>query len=342
MRGISVGIGSRGRMPLVTAEPYYYKVGLGFKNSYGICKVFGEPLGSPYSCTDWIFNEEPQVWSDRTNSTIDCTPLSNKISSDCCEIVGTIVNWHYLGTGLTCYFSLQRKEGSLWVTQPLMTQEGETTEFRLDAQDPHEQGYDYWDWWSMLVWMGTWEGNTKYEISKDGKYRIKIREKNNKFNTKYIYFNVRNIPECREGTTKCEGYDLYKCINGKWQLVEANSEQCGYQPPSPPSPPGYAFVYGTVKDILGRPISGAKVRINSLSTTTDSYGRFSLDIPLVTAIKISKMLVVEKEGYITHFREIELEEGTTLNMTIYMIPKMAVYVGGGLAAAAIIYALLKK
>ena len=43
---------------------------------------------------------------------------------------------------------------------------------------------------------------------------------------------------CTEGETKCVGYDLYKCIGGKWQLVERNSEQCGYQPPSPPPAPG--------------------------------------------------------------------------------------------------------
>jgi len=43
-------------------------------------------------------------------------------------------------------------------------------------------------------------------------------------------------PECTEGETKCVGYDLYKCINGKWQLVERNSTQCGYTPPAPPPP----------------------------------------------------------------------------------------------------------
>jgi len=34
--------------------------------------------------------------------------------------------------------------------------------------------------------------------------------------------------ECVEGETKCEGYDLYQCINGRWQLIEKNSPQCGY------------------------------------------------------------------------------------------------------------------
>jgi len=42
-------------------------------------------------------------------------------------------------------------------------------------------------------------------------------------------------PECTEGATKCEGYDLYKCINGKWTLIEKNSEQCGYIPTPPPT-----------------------------------------------------------------------------------------------------------
>ena len=37
-------------------------------------------------------------------------------------------------------------------------------------------------------------------------------------------------PECAEGAEKCEGYQLYKCIDLKWQLIEANSPTCGYVP----------------------------------------------------------------------------------------------------------------
>jgi hypothetical protein len=37
-----------------------------------------------------------------------------------------------------------------------------------------------------------------------------------------------------EGQTKCVGYDLYRCQNGSWALVERNSPYCGY--PSPPLP----------------------------------------------------------------------------------------------------------
>jgi len=37
-------------------------------------------------------------------------------------------------------------------------------------------------------------------------------------------------PECTEGETKCVGNDLYKCINGKWSLFEANSPQCAAPP----------------------------------------------------------------------------------------------------------------
>ena len=148
-------------------------------------------------------------------------------------------------------------------------------------------------------------------------------------------------PECIEGATKCVGYDLYKCIGGKWQLVERNSEQCGYQPPSPPSP-GYAHIYGTVKDILGRPIPGAEIYVNGLSTTTDNYGRFTLDIPLITAVKVHRLIMVKKEGYITHYKDIEFEQGETIEMTIYLIPKMAIYIGAGLATLIILYAIFKK
>jgi len=37
-------------------------------------------------------------------------------------------------------------------------------------------------------------------------------------------------PECTEGNTKCEGYNLYECINSRWQLTEENSTACGYTP----------------------------------------------------------------------------------------------------------------
>jgi len=41
---------------------------------------------------------------------------------------------------------------------------------------------------------------------------------------------------CREGDVKCEGYDLYECVDGRWQLREENSRACGYVPPTPPRP----------------------------------------------------------------------------------------------------------
>ena len=44
-------------------------------------------------------------------------------------------------------------------------------------------------------------------------------------------------PECKEGETKCIGFDLYECKEGKWQLVKKNAEECGYKPPTPPAPP---------------------------------------------------------------------------------------------------------
>ena len=38
-----------------------------------------------------------------------------------------------------------------------------------------------------------------------------------------------NVKECfSEGATKCIGYDLFECVNGRWTLKEANSVQCGY------------------------------------------------------------------------------------------------------------------
>jgi len=42
------------------------------------------------------------------------------------------------------------------------------------------------------------------------------------------------IVECFPGETKCEGYDLYECQDGRWVLKEQNSTKCGYVPPPPP------------------------------------------------------------------------------------------------------------
>jgi len=44
---------------------------------------------------------------------------------------------------------------------------------------------------------------------------------------KYVaYLDVKE--PCKEGARKCIGYDLYECIDGKWQLIEKNSSECGY------------------------------------------------------------------------------------------------------------------
>jgi len=40
-------------------------------------------------------------------------------------------------------------------------------------------------------------------------------------------------PECVEGEEKCENTDLYRCIKGKWELVERNSPKCEVPPPPP-------------------------------------------------------------------------------------------------------------
>ncbi len=41
-------------------------------------------------------------------------------------------------------------------------------------------------------------------------------------------------PECSpDGITRCSGYTLQSCQNGKWVTVEDNSTSCGYVPPAP-------------------------------------------------------------------------------------------------------------
>jgi hypothetical protein len=45
-------------------------------------------------------------------------------------------------------------------------------------------------------------------------------------------FDSRECPpgKCTEGKTKCINFDLYKCINGRLQLIEEKSLDCGYVP----------------------------------------------------------------------------------------------------------------
>jgi len=48
------------------------------------------------------------------------------------------------------------------------------------------------------------------------------------------------VPRCIEGTTKCIGNDLYKCVNGNWTLVEKNSSKCRGPTPTPTPQPEQA------------------------------------------------------------------------------------------------------
>ena len=64
----------------------------------------------------------------------------------------------------------------------------------------------------------------------------------------YQDFTVSYVPppECIEDETKCVDYNLYKCVKGKWTLVETNSTRCGYQPPT-----SQVTVHGTIFETRG-------------------------------------------------------------------------------------------
>ena len=68
-------------------------------------------------------------------------------------------------------------------------------------------------------------------------------------------------PECSpDGITKCEGYDLYTCVNGQWALTEVNSEACGYVPPTPPTEIPWLLIAGAGCAALGIIIFAIKKR----------------------------------------------------------------------------------
>lgn len=55
---------------------------------------------------------------------------------------------------------------------------------------------------------------------------------------------------CEEGKRDCRDYDLYECVSGEWELIEHNSTECGYIPPTPC--PIMCICYGTpLVDALG-------------------------------------------------------------------------------------------
>ena len=169
-------------------EPDYYKVGEGFKNRYGTCKVFGSELASPYDCFDWLFKEEPYIWRDKTNGTFDCSSINNKISWTCCELVGAMVKWHNLHSGLSVTFTVQKKKNNSWRS---------TFNWSYNVPDPGEYGYPYWSWYVVVFWAGTWKNNGYWEYVGNGDYRIKVAEAKGRFSTKYIYFKIKNLMQFR-------------------------------------------------------------------------------------------------------------------------------------------------
>jgi len=85
-----------------------------------------------------------------------------------------------------------------------------------------KEGYEFkrWIYDSKTYNIGT----ITLTIDKDMNIKVEWEKK-----------EVPPSPECSEGETKCVGYDLYECKDGKWVLKEKNSEVCGYTP-TPPSP----------------------------------------------------------------------------------------------------------
>lgn len=80
-------------------------------------------------------------------------------------------------------------------------------------------------------------------------------------------------PPCTDGKTKCEGYDLYTCVNGAWQLTETNSIACGYVPDK-------ALIVLMAREGQPNgstlPFPGIKMYINSHSCDTDANGECTI------------------------------------------------------------------
>ncbi|WP_292364572.1 MULTISPECIES: hypothetical protein [unclassified Methanoculleus] len=90
-----------------------------------------------------------------------------------------------------------------------------------------------------------------------------------------------NVKECfSEGATKCVGYDLFECINGRWTLKEANAVQCGY----PASP-----------------------TVTKVSPTTDTLGLYRMnDNPPVLTVQVNQpaLLTLKVDDVVVDMRTV--------------------------------------
>jgi hypothetical protein len=90
-----------------------------------------------------------------------------------------------------------------------------------------------------------------------------------------------NVKEClSEGATKCVGYDLFECLNGRWTLKKANAVQCGYP---------------------------ATLTVAKVSPTTDTLGLYRMnDHPPVLTVQVNQpaLLTVKVDDVVVAARTV--------------------------------------
>jgi len=124
-----------------------------------------------------------------------------------------------------------------WSTAPIIYSEEETGNMTLGGT---EMGGCYEEYsCTTLREFDTWDGSKDIHITEVQCFCK--TDPSRKFTTQVIDYDwswicsaantVCPSPICTEGETKCEGYDLYQCVNNQWALIEPNSVACGYVPP---------------------------------------------------------------------------------------------------------------
>lgn len=130
----------------------------------------------------------------------------------------------------------------------------------------------------------------------------------------YLWTTRKAGAACTEGAKKCEGANLYTCVNGKWELQELNSPVC-ILPTSctvdTDCPEGYVCengvcvpqavkqwdFYGVVTDAQTKaPIPSVAVGMNGISSTGDSEGKYT-----ISGVVDTEHIVItfSAEGYAT-------------------------------------------
>ena len=149
-------------------------------------------------------------------------------------------------------------------------------------------------------------------ISEDMHLHIEVGHKSFKYPYNWVMDETRDITivvvECENDETKCIGTTLYKCIDGKWNVIEQNSPNCI----------GEITVEGYIYDSLFKfPLYNTSVEISGQKTYTDHNGFYHIEsLPVDTELHI----IASKLGYLNNFKTVYYVEPGVYQVDMRLLP----------------------